>query len=321
MTIQASIRRRLRARRRAVGVLTALAVPALVGIGPSAPATAWLSDSARTQACPTLAIPDHPAVQFHVALLSSADRRPHIEKNLGRSGLYLDFIQDVLCQHHLPRGLMYMVLVESEFNASAVSRAGAKGLWQFRTLTARSLGLRVDGLVDERSDPELSTYAAALHLRYLFNRFGSWELALAAYNAGETRVARAIEEGGTRNFWTLRAKRLLPYQTREYVPKFFAVLQIARDPEAHNLGPIEYLEGSPLASIHVDPWTDPRPVAVMMGMSLRELRNLNPQLRESFFARSKSGFGGGSRFGQQDPLRLRVPADPETLILLQDLVS
>lgn len=312
MTLKMSLAKRRAERRKAWGILGLVGVVSLFWSASSSSFPA-AGRSSATIACPVLPIPSHRAIDFYTRLLSSEERKDTLERSLGRSGLYLKFIQDVLCQHRVPRALAYLVLVESHFDAQAESTAGAKGLWQLAPVTARSLGLRVDGMVDERGDPELSTYAAAVHLRYLFERFGSWEMALAAYNAGGGRVAEAIREGGSRRFWDLSAQELLPYQTRNYVPKFYAVVRMARDPERFGLGPIEYLAPQPLTGIHVDPWMDPKALAVLLGVPVDNLRFWNPHLGDAFFTRPPSSFGGGMRFGRPDAVRVRVPFDRATI--------
>jgi membrane-bound lytic murein transglycosylase D len=157
-----------------------------------------------------------------------------MEAILARSDGHLEPIREALCTEGLPPGLAYLVLIESGFDHRAESPAGARGLWQMKESTARSLGLRVEGEVDERLDPGRSTRAAAAYLRYLYDRVQSWELALAAYNAGESRVRAAMVAGESGDFWSLRAAGLLPLQTREYVPKFYAAVRVVR---SGRLGP------------------------------------------------------------------------------------
>src|SRR6202008_3405879 len=149
-----------------------------------------------------------------------------------RGGKYLPMIQGVFRAEGLPVELAYVPLVESAFKPNALSRAKAKGVWQFMAGTAAENGLRRDWYIDERSDPEKATVAAAKYLLTLAKIFGGdWHLALASYNGGPGRVQHAIKLGGVDEFWKLSAKpRLLPRETRKYVPMILAAIIIARNP-------------------------------------------------------------------------------------------
>ncbi|MBI1750680.1 MAG: transglycosylase SLT domain-containing protein [Acidobacteria bacterium] len=136
-------------------------------------------------------------------------------------GLRVDAAR-IFAEEGVPLELLVVAEIESGINPLARSPKGARGPWQLMPATAERFGLRVDGLMDERIHPERSTRAAARYLRELHAQFGDWLLALAAYNAGEQRVARAVERGGTRDFWQLAGRRLLPAETRQYVPAILA---------------------------------------------------------------------------------------------------
>jgi hypothetical protein len=123
----------------------------------------------------------------------------------------------IFVEEGVPVELLVVAEIESGFNPLALSPKGARGPWQLMPATAERFGLRVDGFMDERIHPERSTRAAARYLRELYEMFGDWRLALAAYNAGERRVTKAVERGGTRDFWRLAELRLLPTETRRYV--------------------------------------------------------------------------------------------------------
>jgi soluble lytic murein transglycosylase-like protein len=135
-------------------------------------------------------------------------------------------IESILRSEGVPTDLMAVVLVESAARPAAQSPREARGLWQFIPATARRYGLRVNQQTDERVDTEKATRAAARHLRDLYVRFGSWPLALAAYDAGEQAVQRAIEQEHSADFWNLRSKRLLPKETRDYVPAILAAMKL-----------------------------------------------------------------------------------------------
>jgi len=230
---------------------------------------AWaeaFAESSRLRA--TVVSPPYPlvingAVQAFIERFTGSSRDV-VELWLNRSGRYLTMIRDVLRSQGLPEDLAFVAMIESGYNPLAVSRAGAKGMWQFMAGTARRYGLRVDQWVDERLDPEKSTTAAAKYLRDLYHQFGSWALAKAAYNAGELKVIRAIKAANSTDFWALARTRLLRQETREFVPAIHAATVIGRDPGRFGFTPDEHT-----------------PVAiekVMVPASTNLLRKLNPVL-------------------------------------------
>ncbi len=173
-------------------------------------------------------VPDREEIKRFIKFYLS--RKRSLENALRRAKLYEPYIIPVLERYGLPKELALLPVIESSFNPFAVSHAGAAGIWQFMPATARKYGLRVNSLVDERFDVQKSTEAAARYLRDLYSMFGNWELALAAYNCGEGCVQRRT---GGKSFWINQAK--LPRETRNYVPSFFAVLLLARDPAKYGL--------------------------------------------------------------------------------------
>jgi len=196
---------------------------------------------------------------------------------LRRSGHYLGMIYDVFRAKGLPEDLAFTAMIESGFNPVAVSRVGAKGLWQFMAPTARLYGLRVDRWVDERLDPEKSTVAAAGYLNDLYVRYGSWELAQAAYNAGEVKIDRAIRGTRSTDFWDLSRSKYLRRETKDFVPAIQAAMVIGRDPSQYRFEP------SPVAPADLEPVTvpastDPRKLAATTGIPPPTLRSLNPVL-------------------------------------------
>jgi membrane-bound lytic murein transglycosylase D len=187
-------------------------------------------------------------------------------------------IQGVLRDKGLPEDLMFTAMIESGFNPVAVSRAGAKGLWQFMAPTARRYGLRVDNWVDERLDPEKSTVAAARYLGDLHALFGSWELAKAGYNAGEMTVLRAMKALGTSNFWDLTRGRILREETKNFVPAIHAATLIGREPERYGFTPSKT---EPLAyeAAPVPSGLSLSRVAMLVGVGIDVLCALNPELK------------------------------------------
>ncbi len=148
---------------------------------------------------------------------------------LQRGAKYLGPIRQILEQEGLPETLINVALIESGFQPEARSSAGAYGIWQFTRGTARAYGLKVDLVRDERRDPLLSSVAAARLLKDLYDQFGDWYLALAAYNAGPAAIKRAIDNGGTRDFWSLVRADLINTQTSQFVPRFIAASLIVRE--------------------------------------------------------------------------------------------
>jgi len=206
------------------------------------------------------------------------DRKQVIEEGLSRASRYMPMILATLDDVGVPRELAWVPLIESLFKPSAYSRARATGMWQFMSGTARLYGMRVDWSVDERRDPVRATRTAAIYLKDLYEEMGSWELALASYNGGKGRVARAIQRVGSRDFWEIAETRNLPRETRDFVPKIFAAMYIGTDPERYGLEfeiqpPLEYDEAI------VDSITDLRVLADAAGTSLAVIQDLNPHLR------------------------------------------
>jgi len=182
--------------------------------------------------------------------------------------------------------LVYLSMIESGFNPQAYSYAHAVGLWQFIKGTARLYDLNVDWWVDERRDPEKSTKAAAKYLKALYRQFGDWKLAIAAYNCGEGRVERAIQQAGTNDFWKLD----LPRQTENHVPAFMAAAIIAKNPEAFGFSNIAYQTPSAYDQVSLDHSLDLKLAARCAGTTAAELELLNPELRHWCTPTVKGGY-------------------------------
>lgn len=203
-----------------------------------------------------------------------------LEEGLSRGVQYLPMIQSIFRAEGLPLDLAYVPLVESAFKPTALSRAKAKGIWQFMRGTALENGLRHDWYIDERAEPEKATRAAAKYLKTLHEMFdGDWHLALASYNGGPGRVQRAIKRSGRTDFWKLAAtSRYLPRETRDYVPLILAAIVIARNPAMYGfeIQPVEPLRYETVALARA---IDLRRVAEWVGMPVQTIQELNPELR------------------------------------------
>jgi membrane-bound lytic murein transglycosylase D len=200
-----------------------------------------------------------------------------------RGSQYLPMIQQVFRAEGLPLDLAYVPLIESSFRPEALSRASAKGVWQFMKGTALENGLKHDWYIDERSDPKKATVAAANYLKTLADLFGGdWHLALASYNSGPGRVQRAIKQVGRPDFWSISAKaQALPRETREYVPMILAAIVIARNPAQYGFSfDTSATEAKPnFETVAVSHPVDLRRVAEWAGTSLVTIHELNPELR------------------------------------------
>lgn len=206
--------------------------------------------------------------------------REWFQEALQRGTQYLPMIQSVFRAEGLPLDLAYVPLVESAFKPNALSRAKAKGVWQFMRGTAVENGLRHDWYVDERADPLKATAAAAKYLRGLYDMFnGDWHLALASYNSGPGRVQRAVKRAKSSDFWTLsRSSRHLPRETREYVPMILAAMIIAKNPVQYGFEVAR--QSAPLhEKVTLPTPVDLRRVAEWTGASVDEIQTLNPELR------------------------------------------
>jgi membrane-bound lytic murein transglycosylase D len=203
--------------------------------------------------------------------------RSIVETGLRRAGRYREMIARVLGEEGVPQDLIYLAQAESAFQPTALSRAGARGMWQFVAYRGQEYGLHHTWWLDERQDPVKATHAAAQHLRDLYKMFGDWYLAMAAYNCGPGNVQKAIERTGYADFWELYRRNVLPKETKNYVPIILALTLIAKD--APHYG-IQAEPESPVSSDMVKPGRaiDLRLVAETIDVDVETLRALNPSL-------------------------------------------
>ncbi len=219
-------------------------------------------------------------VEFYLDLFQNRQKK-YFKRWLARSGRYLPAIRHELRKAGLPQDLAYLAMIESGYNPSAYSHAHAAGLWQFISSTGRNYGLRIDSWVDERRDPQKATRAATAYLKALYERFGDWQFAVAAYNAGEGKIERGIKKYHARDFWDLARHRYLRLETKRYVPKLIAAIIIARNPEQYGFTDIAYEQPVQFEEIRVPGGTDLKAVAVSGKTTVKELRRLNNELRKN----------------------------------------
>jgi len=201
-----------------------------------------------------------------------------LENGLQRAGLYEPMIRQILKQEGVPQDLIYLAQAESGFHPLALSRAGARGMWQFMAGRGSGYGLERNFWIDDRQDPEKSTRAAARHLKDLYNQFGDWYLAMAAYNSGPGNVQQAVQRTGYADFWELYKRNVLPAETKNYVPIILAVTIMAKNPSQYGLENLQ--PDAPLRydTVKVDYPVDLRLVSEITDSTLSTIQGLNPAL-------------------------------------------
>jgi len=239
--------------------------------------------------------------------------RERFSEGLVRSGRYMPMIREVFRKAGLPTDLAYVAMIESSFKTRARSRARAQGVWQFIAPTGRRYGLRSTRLVDERSDPIKATEAAAGYFRDLYDLFGDWYLAMAAYDSGEGRVARAVAKTGTDNYWELCRLGALPRETRLYVPSVIAAALIDKNQEHYGFEvdpepPMEF------ETAKLEKPVDLRQVARASGLAYEDLAELNPELRTFVTPRDGSGYALRVPRGSASSVEAKASGLPEAAV-------
>lgn len=235
--------------------------------GPEAPAATAESEKFQSS---------HPKVQDFVDRYQTS-MRAYMQRALQRGSKYLPRIARILVEEGVPAQLAYLPIVESGFSLHAVSHAGAVGPWQFVRGTGQRYGLRIDGYVDERRDPEMATRAAARYLRDLYERFGDWHLALAGYNSGEGNIERIQAWKGCENYWEMSDRGYLPVETSEFVPRFLAAVEVAMSPAYYGFD-IPTTKPTRFDTIEVTRPISLKAVARLSGSDEETIRELNPAL-------------------------------------------
>jgi membrane-bound lytic murein transglycosylase D len=217
----------------------------------------------------------------HYLALYQGKARGHLKTSLEKGAAYLPYITAVFKKENIPAELAYLALLESTFNVNAYSKKHAAGMWQFMRGTAQRCGLRVDRWVDERLDFEKSTRAAAFYLKQLYAAFGSWHLAVAAYNAGELPIKNAVCRNKSTEFWDITRRSSLKCETINFVPQLIAVAIIAANPAAYGFTDLRYQQPVRYDTVIIAETTDLRRAAAFSGCALSDIRQLNPAIRKN----------------------------------------
>src|SRR3989442_1445513 len=236
--------------------------------------------------------------------------RDEFEPGLKRSGGYLPMVKKIFREAGLPEDLSYMAHQESAFKANAYSRARAKGIWQFMSFTGRKYGLKMDLWVDERSDFEKATRAAATYLKELYDRYGDWYLAMAAYNAGEGKIDRALARSHAKAYWSLTKTRYIRTETKWYVAAILASILIDKSPEDYGF----FVDTDPELKwdeVTVDKATDLQVIAGAAGATLETIRALNPELRGLVTPPNRDAYSLRVPDGAQDDVVAKLETLPD----------
>jgi membrane-bound lytic murein transglycosylase D len=232
----------------------------------------------------------NPQVEKYIRYFQTNGKK-FFAKWLNRSSAYMPMIKGILAEEGMPEDLAYLALIESGFSPHARSKASAVGVWQFMRWTGKHNGLKIDWWIDERKDTEKATHAAARHLRTLHNRFDSWYLAAAAYNAGEGKIAKAIRKHKTTDFWEIASKRrALKRETKDYIPKYLAAMIIAKEPAKYGFTNIKPEPAIAYDKVEIKRATDIKVIAKAAGVSVKEIKRLNPELLRWFTPPNYKGY-------------------------------
>ncbi len=227
-----------------------------------------------------------------------------MEQLLGKTTLYFPEFENIFLQEGIPTDLKYLAVIESGLNPKARSRSGAAGLWQFMKTTGRMMDLKITSTLDERRDVEKSTHAAAQYLKHLYDRFGDWTLAIAAYNCGPGNVRKAIRKsGGKKDYWAIQ--KYLPRETRQYIPKFIAMSYVMNYYYEHGLipelPPREFFHTVKALSFQRISF---RELSKNTGLDIDVISTLNPQFIRNYIPKSK-----GNTYHLVLPIEHMIAAD------------
>lgn len=248
----------------------------------------------------------NPQVRYYLDYFQN-QHRSSSRRWLKRSGRYLAMIKGKLVKAGIPTDLAYLPMIESGYTLTAYSRARAVGLWQFMRATAIDYGLTVNSYVDERRDPIKSTDAAIRYLQALYGQFNSWPLAVAAYNAGEGKIQKAIRRYHSNDFWELARHRYLKAETKRYVPKLIAAIIVSKNPAKYGFKSVVYDKPLQFEEAYVPPYTSLRAVALACGTDFKVVRQLNRFLRRGVSPPAPGTYEIRVPPGKAEELRQNLP--------------
>jgi len=241
-------------------------------------------------------------VEYYLDLFQNRNHKT-FARWLARSARYLPMIKEEFTKAGLPLDLAYLPMIESGFNTTVSSRASAVGTWQFMRATGQNYGLTVNRYVDDRCDPVKSTKAAAAYLSKLYKDFDSWHLAVAAYNAGEGKIRKAMKQSDTDDFWEIAQSQYIHSETKLYVPQLIAAIMIAKDPKKYGFDDIDYDEPLDYETVRVPCGTPLKAVALACGLPDEDILALNRQLSRAITPPSEGDYP------------LRVPPGKKALVI------
>jgi len=241
-------------------------------------------------------------VEYYLDLFQNRNHKT-FARWLARSARYLPMIKEEFTKAGLPLDLAYLPMIESGFNTTVSSKASAVGTWQFMRATGQNYGLTVNNYVDERRDPVKSTKAAAAYLSKLYKDFDSWHLAVAAYNAGEGKIRKAMKQSDTDDFWEIAQSQYIQSETKLYVPQLIAAIMIAKDPKKYGFDDIDYDEPLDYETVCVPRGTSLKAVALACGLPDEEILVLNRHLSRAITPPSEADYP------------LRVPPGKKALVI------
>ena len=215
-----------------------------------------------------------------IAYFSEGKGRGSMKNYMERSNRYISLMKGIFKEYDLPEDLVYIAMVESGFQSSVVSSKAAVGYWQFIESTGKRYGLEINDAIDERQDFVLVTHAAAKYLEDLYELFNDWNLAIAAYNAGEGRISRAIHDSFHKDYWSLVEHKKIPAETSNFVPKIIAMKEISTHPWKYNFSDLKYYEPLDYRSISITQSFSLKDVSNKLNIPHEELLSLNSKYKQ-----------------------------------------